>query len=360
MIKSLTPILLLAGATFLAGCGGSASNNSGDTSGSTTGAATADNTASATTGSTSGAKKITIVMIPKLKGDPYFNACEKGAREAAAKLPNVAFYYDGPTTGSSTQQIDLIKSWIVRKPDVIAVSCNSPDELAPVLKQARNKGIHVITWDADANPKSSGREFFVNQAPAKDIGAALVDVMAQQAGPAAQTVVITSTLTSSNQNDWRKAMQARIAEKYPKMKILDTKESGEDQAVAVTATQDALKAWPNVNGIFGITSHSFPGAAEAVEQAHMAGKIAVVGLSSPQTMKDFVKRGVVKTVVLWSPVDLGYLTVYTADDLAKGELKAGATSLDAGRLGKKSVVGDQVLLGKMMFFNKDNVDKFDF
>ncbi|MDQ2731311.1 MAG: substrate-binding domain-containing protein [Armatimonadota bacterium] len=301
-----------------------------------------------------------IVMIPKLKGDPYFNACEQGAREAAAKLPNVTLQYDGPTTGNSGQQIALIQSWIVRKPNVIAVSCNDPNELAPVLKQARSKGIHVITWDADANPTSSGREFFVNQAPAKDIGAALVDVMAQQAGPAAQTVVITSTLTSSNQNDWRKAMQDRITEKYPQMKILATMESQEDQAVAVTATQDALKAYPTVKGIFGITSHAFPGAAEAVEQAHMAGKIAVVGLSGPKTMKDFVKRGVVKTVVLWSPVDLGYLTVYTADALAKGTLKAGASSVDAGRLGQKSVVGDQVLLGKMMYFNKDNIDKYDF
>ena len=29
-------------------------------------------------------------------------------------------------------------------------------------------------------------------------------------------------------------------------------------------------------------------------------------------MKEFVKRGTVKTVVLWNPVDLGYLAVYVA------------------------------------------------
>jgi hypothetical protein len=64
--------------------------------------------------------------------------------------------------------------------------------------------------------------------------------------------------------------------------------------------------------------------------------------------------------VLWNTVDLGYLTIYAADALAMGSLKAGDISLTAGRLGKMEVKGDNVLLGTPFTFTKDNVDQFNF
>ncbi len=64
--------------------------------------------------------------------------------------------------------------------------------------------------------------------------------------------------------------------------------------------------------------------------------------------------------MLWNTVDLGYLTVEAADALAKGTLKLGAASLDAGRVGKMEVKGDNILLGTPFTFTKDNVDHFNF
>jgi len=64
--------------------------------------------------------------------------------------------------------------------------------------------------------------------------------------------------------------------------------------------------------------------------------------------------------VLWNTRDLGYLTIQVADALAKGTLKPGATSIQAGRLGERKIVGDNVLLGQILIFTKDNIDKFEF
>ena len=36
----------------------------------------------------------------------------------------------------------------------------------------------------------------------------------------------------------------------------------------------------------------------------------MVGLSTPNQMKPFVKSGTVKSVVLWNPLDLGYAASY--------------------------------------------------
>jgi len=303
-------------------------------------------------------KPITLLMVPKIKGIDYFNACEKGAREAAKELGSVRLIYEGPTEASVERQVELIEAWIARKPDVIAVACNDPSAIAPALKKAMSRGIRVITWDADA--KRDAREFFVNQATYDDIAKALVDEMAKQAGEDAPVAVVTSSFTAPNQSEWLKRMKAYMAKRYPKMKLLTVKPSEESLELAFKVTMDILKAYPQVRGIFGISSVAFPGAAEAVRQAGKKGKVAVVGLSTPKSMKEYVHDGTVKTVILWNPVDLGYLTVYTAKALCDGTLKRGSKFIIAGRLGKREIRGDEVLLGPPMKFTKANIDKYDF
>jgi hypothetical protein len=59
-------------------------------------------------------------------------------------------------------------------------------------------------------------------------------------------------------------------------------------------------------------------------------------------------------------MDLGYLTVFAADSLKKGTLKPGDKSLEAGRLGKVEIKGDNILLGVPFSFTRENIDRFDF
>lgn len=305
-------------------------------------------------------KTITVCLLPKKKGLPYFSSCADGAREAADELGNVELIYDGPTDGSSEKGAALIERWTLKGVDVIAVSPNDPDVLAPAMKKARAKGIHVITWDADAAPDT--REFLVNQATPQDIGYALVDAMANDLGgenAQGQVAVITATLTAANQNEWIKYIKERLPH-YPRLELVAIKPSEEDQKLAFTVAQDLMKAYPDLKGFFAISSVAFPGAAEAVKQAGRAGEVMVTGLSTPDNMRDYVKDGTVRSVVLWNTQDLGYLTVYAAEALASGKLKPGATSLPAGRLGERKIVGDNILLGDLLVFTKDNIDQFHF
>lgn len=280
--------------------------------------------------------------------------------EAAKELGNVELIYDGPTSGEASEAVALVDQWTAQGVDVIAVSPNDPAVLGPAMKKARDAGIKVITWDADADPAS--REFMVNQATAQDIGFALVDTMAKDLGGDAATgdvAIVTASLTAANQNEWIKFMKERLAT-YPKLSLVATKPSNEDQRLAFQVAQDLMKAHPNLKGIFGISSVAFPGAAEAVKQAGKSGSVLVTGLATPNDMKAYVHDGTVKSVILWNTIDLGYLTVRVAEAVASGTLKTGASSFEAGRLGTKKIEGDQVLLGKILVFTRDNIDQFDF
>ena len=88
----------------------------------------------------------------------------------------------------------------------------------------------------------------------------------------------------------------------------------------------------------------------------------MVGNSTPNLMREFLKDGTVKTVLLWNAPDHGYLTVYSAHQLLIGGLKPGQP-FRAGKLGsftpRKDAVSMQVAL-PVMVFTKGNVDQFKF
>jgi rhamnose transport system permease protein len=86
----------------------------------------------------------------------------------------------------------------------------------------------------------------------------------------------------------------------------------------------------------------------------------VIGLSLPNINKPYVHSGAVQAVILWNTRDLGYLTVLAAAKLAHQTFAAGATSIDAGRLGKLEVRGSEIVLGAPLLMNKANIDRYDF
>jgi rhamnose transport system substrate-binding protein len=303
--------------------------------------------------------KLTIAMMPKEKGNPYFVSCRKGAEEAAAQA-GVDLIWDGPTGGDAAAQTRFVETWITRKVDVIAVSVENSGSLAPVLEKARKAGIHVVTFDADVTPDAAAsREFFVNQATAEGIGNALTDDAAAAMNSTGDIAIITSTFTAANQNQWIDAIKARLKSKYPNMHLVTTEACNDDQPTATEKAKSILGAYPSVKVVVAVCSPAVPGAAEAVDQSGRK-DVKVVGLGTPNANKKYVEEGTTTAVVLWNTNDLGYLTVYAAKDLCEGTLKPGDTTMPAGRMGSMDVKGDNVMLGTPFTFNKENIGQFDF
>ena len=312
---------------------------------------------SATTNApTTGGKKAVIAMMPKAKGDPYFISCKLGAEEAAKEL-GAELLWDGPTDIDPAKQNEVVEAWITRGVDAIAVSVENKVGISTVLRKAKEKGIKVITWDADAEKDS--RDFLINQATPQGIGQTLADEAARIMGGKGEFAIITASLSAANQNDWIKFIKERMAEKYPDMKLVAIQPSEGDRDRAFSETQNVLKVYPNVKLVMAIAAPAVPGAAEAVKQSGR-NDVKVTGLSLPNLCKPYIKEGVVDSIVLWNTTDLGYLTVYASNALVNGTLKKGDAKIQAGRLGQIEVVEDEVRLGKPFIFNKDNIDKFNF
>jgi len=318
------------------------------------------------------AKPIKIFMVPKFTGAPYFVATEKGAKAAVEELKALGlpidFYYTGSSVANTEEEIRIISNLLEQNPDALIVSANDEDALVPVLKKAKQKGIVVVTYDADVSDPTA-RDYFVNQASFDAIGAVLIDLVAENVGPEAKIAIVSADPNAANQNRWIEAMKKRMKEKYPKMELLTIKYGYDRPAESFQAAQDIINAYyPNLDAIIAPTSVAFPMVAEAVLKAGLKGKIYITGLATPNDMRKYVKDGVVKHVVLWNPVDLGYLAVYVANAAVRGMINEvdGIKYVCGGKLGlykvydelegKKSVV----LLGPPFIFDINNIDQFNF
>jgi rhamnose transport system substrate-binding protein len=300
--------------------------------------------------------RVTVAMMPKAKGDPYFVSCRSGAEEAAKEL-GIDLIWDGPTSLDAARQNEVIEDWITRQVDVIAVAVENKAGISTVLRKARQHGIGVLTWDADAEPDA--RNYFVNQATPEGIANTLTDEAARLMNGKGQFAIITGALSAENQNEWIAFIKKRMADKYPGLQLATILPSDDDRDKAFAQTQNILKVYPGVRLVMAISAPAVPGAGEAIRQSGRH-DVDVIGLSLPSICKPYVHDGSVQTVVLWNTHDLGYATVYAAYLVANKKIPAGATSIQAGRLGTLQIQGDQIILGAPLIINKQNIDSLDF
>lgn len=299
-----------------------------------------------------------VVIIPKLVGIPYYDVVKQGIDEADRELPGVRVEWVGPTQDLVEKQIEMIDGLIPTRPDLIAVAANDPLAIVPVLKRASQAGIRVMSWDGD----TQFREFFVNLVDFDDFGSQIVSALAEETGPKGDIAIITTSFTAPNQTSWIAAIKRQLYAAYPELRIVDIRPAGESTEEAYRIARDYLKTLPGLRGIIALGVPNPPGVARAVEEAGLAGKVAVVGNSTPDLMRGYLKRGTVRKVLLWNAPDHGYLAVHSAYRLLSGGVQAGEP-FPAGRLGRVTPRPDalnlQVAL-PVLVFTRENVDRYRF
>ncbi|GAA2459277.1 autoinducer 2 ABC transporter substrate-binding protein [Actinomadura vinacea] len=311
-----------------------------------------------TGGSGGGSGGTKVAFVPKIQGIPYFEAMNTGGRKAAADL-GVQWIYKGPTTADPGAQTEIVKSLIQQRVDVLVVAPNDPDSMAPILRDARNRGISVMTSDTDA--PDSVRELFVNQVTADGLGKAITDALLEPMGGKGKYAIVSCGQTAANLNSWIEVQKRYTKEKYPRAQIVDTVYAGEDEAKAVSMAKDLMNAHPDLTGLVGECTTSAPGVAKAVREAGKTGKVFTVGVGTPKSMKPYLDDGSSSAGLLWDVEQLGYLTVWGGVQLEKGA-KLHATNKVNDKLPAVKYLADQktLLLGEPLRLTKDNAGDYPY
>ncbi|QAY69091.1 rhamnose ABC transporter substrate-binding protein [Xylanimonas protaetiae] len=341
MKRSVAPAAVLAVVLAAGACSSGSNANSG-----------------ASGGASGGGGDVSVVMLPKNLGNPYFDTSTKGAKAATSEFGGT-FSEVGPDTGSPDAQVPFINTAAQQGTKALIVSANDPKAICDALDEARQAGTKVVTFDSDTD--ASCRDLFVNQATAEGIAKVQVDMIAEQIGDAGEIAILSASANATNQNAWIEMMKKDLAD-HPNITLVDTVYGNDDDQTSFDKTAALLQSHPDLKGIVSPTTVGIAAAARYLSTSSSQGKVALTGLGTPNQMRDYVADGTVTEFALWNPEDLGYLAAFAADALVSGKItgKEGGT-FTAGKLGDFTVGADAtVLLGDPFRFNKDNIDQFNF
>ncbi len=302
------------------------------------------------------AKTYTIATVVKLSGVGWFDRMEQGVKRFAQDTGHNAFQV-GPEKADAALQVQIIEDLIAQKVDAICVVPFSVEALEPVLKKAMDKGIIVITHEAENQQNMHyDIEAFDNTAYGEEFIKALAKLMNYEG----EWAGFVGSFTSKSHNQWVDGAVAYQQKNFPQMKFVGKFEAYDDQQKAYEKTRELLKAYPNLKGIQGSASTDPAGSGLAVEEFGLQDEVFVVGTSIPSVSGQYIKSGATDMIGFWDPADAGYAMNKVAVMLLEGkEVKAGT---DLGVAGYNNLkINGKVLIGQAwVHVTKENLHLYNF
>src|SRR3954467_11750064 len=201
MLKYALTAVAVTSALGVAACGSTKDSAEKDTSAPAA-------TATAAAGGGSIKEGLKIAFLPKQINNPYFTISDKGGEDAVNAVKGT-YKRVGPSDATASSQVSYINTLTTQKENAIVISANDPNAVVPALQKARAAGIKVVTYDSDTAP--DGRDLFINQAAAEDLGRSEVQLLAKQMPEGGDIAILSATPNATNQNTWIKFMKDELS-----------------------------------------------------------------------------------------------------------------------------------------------------
>jgi len=188
-----------------------------------------------------------------------------------------------------------------------------PASNSQMLTKALKAKLNLLTFGAFA-----GSEFpFVGRHDDADDGYDLAKYLADKLGGKGNVAILSGSLTAPEHAGRVQGFKKALSE-YRDIKIVFEQPDNDDLGTAVSLTENALQAHPDLNGILCCNASNPIGAARAVKNAGKEGKILIAGMDNlPETL-EFVKHGVILVTKVQRQWDIGYWTLRYLVAMNKG------------------------------------------
>ena len=296
-----------------------------------------------------------IATVVKITGIPWFNRLEEGVDQAGDEL-GIKTYQIGPADADPAQQVKMVEDLIIKGVDAICITPNDAKALEPAFAKAKEKGIAIITHES---PDQAGKDYDVELIDNVKFGRHFWDMLVEYMGDSGQYAIFVGSLTVPLHNLWADVGIEYAKEKYPNLELVTERiPCGEDQELSKQTTLELLKTYPDLKGIIGFGSLGPPGAAQALKEKGLAGKVSVVGTVLPDHAASYLKEGSMQHGILWDPKDAGFAMTWIALQVVEG--KKITEGMNIPGLGKIILDGDVIKVDAVIDITKDNVDSFGF
>ena len=240
-------------------------------------------------------------------GNPFFDGIIRGFRQAEQELSDFGISLEITLVKGFDPETHVcaLKELAAKNISALCAATVDVPEVRETVNGIIAAGIPVASVNSDLG--GTGRLFYVgcNYPESGRTAAGIFNLMRR--GPA-KLLVVTGSLNMQGHSQRIRAFTEELTALEADFSIARVIETGDDAEVAYRKTAEALKAVPDINGVY-ITSGGTEGSCRAVCEAGLAGKIPVVCFDDIPATRRFLRENVVTATICQEPFQQGYRSV---------------------------------------------------
>ena len=250
-----------------------------------------------------GQSQRTIAVIPKETTHVFWQAIRAGAEKAGAEA-GVKIFWNGPERGVDRErQIQIVEDFIVQKVSGIVLAPNDSKALVPVVEKmfANNIPCAIINSGIDTDKYIS----FVatDNYQGGVIAARRMGKILNGKGKIIVVKFLPGSLSTTKREN---GFIETIEKEYGGIEMVDTKYGMDNVETALQATEDMLTKNPELDGLYACNASTAVAAVQALRSQGYAGKIKMVGFDAEEALINGLKEGVIDSLVVQNPHQMGY------------------------------------------------------
>jgi ribose transport system substrate-binding protein len=257
----------------------------------------------------------TIAFVPGVNPDPFYITMSVGVNQAASDL-GVTIVQQDPPAFDVAVSAPIVEALVARGDiDALVTAPNDKEQSIPVLQEAFDAGIPVITVDTfigDGDYANGEVTFPLSYVGSDNFqgGYIACSALADSLGSGAKIYIQNVRPGISTTDQREDGCEAAAADRSLEVVRVDYNENSADTAQQQTAA--VLQANPDITGMFATNTFGALGAGAAIQNAGLAGAVQVALFDASEENIGYLRDGTVSLVIAQKPADMGYLGVAMA------------------------------------------------
>jgi LacI family transcriptional regulator len=233
----------------------------------------------------------------------YFDAMRQGIQQAAAQLqpPLQVEFHSFPRMGQG--EIESLQAVLDQSCDGIIIAPGAPTRIAPLIRQATQRGIPVVCVATDA--PDSDRLAVVSSDPFTS-GAIVAELLSRIDKGSHQAAIITGDLATVDHSEKVRGFRSMMADLGSALTLAEVAEAHDDPREAYRQTCDLLARRPKLSSIYVSTSNSLP-VIEALEERGRTREVSVIVTDLFPELVPLMRAGKVFATLYQRPLTQGRL-----------------------------------------------------
>lgn len=263
------------------------------------------------------APTVRVSFVVADAADPFYHTMHCGAI-AAARKNNVALTWQGPASVDFQPELQVLNAVMQRHPQGLVLAPFDPNAFIQPVQRAMRSGIPVVTVDGSLSKRAEVQNIRTNN---KSAGKKAADTLGQLIGGSGKVLIVALSPGVPANLERATGFANEMKAKYPNVSLLPIQFPGGDSNKAVQDVTAAIRANPDLKGIYTTYAIASNGAASAILATGKRGQIKLVAYDAdPKEVAD-LKAGVYDALVVQNPFAEGFNSVSLVAKLIRGQKK---------------------------------------